>query len=130
MRTDIETMERNDRATLWVANGVNDYSEPTVSEPVEIDVRWESRRGERGDAQGNVVVYDAVVVVDRVIPIQSILRLGTIADYRASDTDDLLLYSVVDFSGIPDLKGRNTRRLAYCKRYSNQLPEIADRVYG
>ena len=64
----LEVMDRTQKAVLWVFSGITDETgKPLVNAPVELDVRWEYRTGELTRASGEVVGFQAAVVLDRVI---------------------------------------------------------------
>ena len=121
----IESSCRFQKAVWWAMTGTayDNYGEPLVSDPVEIDVRWENVRKDILDPQGNTVEVDAVVVVDRDMSVGDILWLGTLYDLPGtSETPTLDIREVVSFSSIPDLKGRYYRRVVMLKRLSDELP--------
>lgn len=110
------------KAVLWMAsaNVFDGYGEHKVSAmKVPLDVRWEEGNAEAIDPQGNVIAIDALVVVDREITIGSIMWQGCIVDVADPPVN---LYEVFTRNGVPDLKGRNMRRVVGLKRYSNELP--------
>ncbi len=118
----LETACRNQKAVLWMANGFDSFGERKVNAAVSIDVRWETKTGQTLDAQNNIVAIESNAVVDRDIVIGSILWLGNIDDIATPPVD---LRQVVGFGGIPDVKGRNTRRTVLMTRFSDELPALA-----
>ena len=117
-----ETTSRHQKAVYWEANGFDDNGEPKVDAAVDLVVRWEQKRGEALNAQGNTIASDATVVVNRDIVVGSIMWLGILDDVASPPVD---LWQVIDFSRIPDVKGRVDRRVVLLMRYSNELPELA-----
>ncbi|MHC4686853.1 MAG: hypothetical protein ACYTEW_21465 [Planctomycetota bacterium] len=117
-----ESSDRKQKAVLWAATGFSDYGRHKVSDPVEIKVRWEERRREFTDANGNTIAVDASVVVDREVAVGSIMWLGKKADLA---TPPVNLKEVVGYGAIPDVKGRKIRRTVLLTRYSNELPALA-----
>ncbi len=120
----LENSSRHQKAVLWAAsaaNGVHDYGVPKVSAKVQILVRWEERRQEAVDPDGNTIAVDIVAVVDQDIVIGSILWLGDIDDVATPPVD---LKQVVTFSKPPDIKSRNFRRVVGLIRHSNKLPTL------
>lgn len=110
-------------AVYWKSTGFDTHGEPTITSAVELCVRWEEVNTEVIDANGNSVGVDAVVVVDREIPDGSILWLGAIQDLPGTgETPTSNIYTVVKYSSIPDIKGRNYRRLVYLRRRNDELP--------
>ena len=118
----LETHDRRQDAVLWVANGTDDYGEAKVDAKVPLKVRWVEKQQETTDPQGNLILSDVVVVVDRVIPVNSIMWLGKEDDVADPPVD---LHQVVRYNQTGDLKNRNIRRVVYLIRYSNELPVLA-----
>lgn len=111
----LETKDRRQAALLFARTGSDDYGEPTVAEPIEIRVRWNTKRTEVQDANGSTIALDAVVVVDRVISIGSRMWLGEEADWygTGSGTDesqDQEMHVVRTYDEVKDVKARHTRR--------------------
>ncbi|MFA5056509.1 MAG: hypothetical protein WC485_00210 [Opitutaceae bacterium] len=117
----LERQFRHQSAVLWESAGTDDYGNPTVLEPVELFVRWNRLMHNVADARGRVVDLDALVVVDREIPIDSIMWLGRMDEMPAQPTN---LKRVVDYTETPDIKGRNIYRTVGLKNYSNALPAL------
>lgn len=117
----IETADLHQKAVLLSASGYDDYGEHKVGTAVEINVRWESGQREALDPSGATIAADALVFVDRAIPIGSILWLGTLAAYKALATKSNLM-EVINYREIPDLKARHYRREVTVMRYSDELP--------
>ena len=121
----IEAAWRFQDALYWPASGFDAYGNPDVdmtADPVELKVRWEQVSPESLDAQGNTVNYDAVVVVDREIPIGSVFWQGTLDSLfpLGSPPTSELMY-VKTYSDIPDIKGRHHRRLVYLMRLADTV---------
>jgi len=116
----LEESDLHEYAVLWSAGGVDDYGNPTVSAPVEIPCRWLIGMRESLDAEGNIIGVSDTVIVDRAIPIGSILWKGRLKDLPSSPTD---LKQVIEYRETPDVKGRKRRRMVLLSRYSDQLPE-------
>lgn len=119
-----ETSNRYQHAVLWERTGADRYGEPTRGEPVELRVRWVQKRGEVTDAQGNRTPLDAAVVVDRQIPVGSLLWLGTLDSWQGTGSvgADSELHEVVTYSETPDVKGRVALRSVGLKRFRDALP--------
>ena len=117
----IERSDRKQRSVLWAATGFDDYGEHKVNDPVEIKVRWEEKRRESVDNDGNTIAVDATVVVGREIAVGSIMWLGKKADLAVPPVN---LKEVVGYGAIPDVKTRNIRRTVLLVRYSNELPTL------
>lgn len=130
-----ETAFREQKAIAWLASGFNREGQHKVVFPgIELDVRWTDTQGEALDARGNLISTDANVIVDRDIPIGSIMWKGDQEQLEAavpgtgtgldlSPTSDL--YEVVAVTISPDLKARETYRDVRLKRYSDTMPDPA-----
>lgn len=116
----IEVKSLHQRGVLWRAYATDGHGSPTIEPPVEIPVRWEESDRESVDAQGTVRILNAEVWVDRFIPNESIMRLGTLLDLP---TNPDMLMVVIDCPSTPDLKGRSTQYSVLLMRYSNTLPD-------
>lgn len=117
----LEVSDLKQKAVLWANNGLDDYGQPKVSAPVEINVRWvwSKELNETPTESGEVIVGE--VAVDRVIEAESILWLGTLASLPATKTD---LCKVVGYRETPDVKGRNPRRSVTIVKFNDTLPAI------
>ena len=122
----LESLDRKQKAAYWeaytAANQLDNYGQRNVKSPVELKVRWVEGQREMLDAQGNSIAVDATAVVDRVIPLGSILWLGALADVPNPITQ---LHEVISRENTPDIKGRNMRRTVGLKRFRDALPTIA-----
>jgi len=116
-----ESNLRFQTAVYWKASGHDNYGQPKVTTPVEIQVRWEKGRNESTGPNGELQAIDGTLVVDREIPIGSILWLGVLADYVSTDTK----MQVLDYKETPDIKNRNVHRAVTVKRYTDTLPTLA-----
>lgn len=123
----LETSDLHQKAVLWPFLNYDRFGQPVVSDDhEEIPVRWEWGHREMLDSKGNTIGVDAVVVVDRRITLGSNLWLGESQDVPAgtsftSERNELC--QVIFYSEIPDIKGREVRRLVgliRLKSYSNQ----------
>jgi hypothetical protein len=125
---DMELAFRTQKACLWAAAGVSDEGEPVrAAAPVELAVRWQTRRDEAGDPLTGVVGRDGTVVLDRDVAVGSVLWEGSLADLAAlpAGTGPTPLLEVVSTTKTPDLKGRAVRRTAGLRRYKDVLPPTA-----
>jgi hypothetical protein len=120
----IETDERNQAAVLWPAAAPDAYGRAQVGDPVELDVRWEWRLSEMTDPEGSRITVDATVVVDRDVPIHSLMGLGELADWDATGTGpgDFDRMEVVARRITPDIDGREIRRTLGLRRYRSSNP--------
>lgn len=131
-----ETAYRTQKALLWPASGFDAYGQPKVGEPVELLVRWNAKRREATDPQGNSIMLDATVVVDREVAVGGTMWLaadqspgsGTALSQwygtGSGDVDDEVM-RVAIYSETPDLKGRVARRTVGLQRFRDTLPERA-----
>lgn len=119
----VELTGRKTNAVLWVANGVDKNGEHKVSSPVNIKIRIEETYIEQINEEGVPESLDASIMVDRVIPRGSIIRLGTVATLPSPVTTGLM--EVVNMEDIPDVKGRKHQRSVTVKKYKGKLPTVA-----
>lgn len=113
---------RFQKAVLWTFAGYDGHGDVKVNAAAEIDVRWEERRRETLDANGNSIAIDATVVLGQEIAVGSILWLGALADVA---TPPVNLKQVVVYNSTPDVKAREFRRTVGLVKYSNELPTLA-----
>ncbi len=118
----LESDCREQDAVLLEADDYNNDGEPTTAAAVALKVRWEDGQGQIQDGQGDVVTYDATVIVGQVVPMESVLYLGT-EEVRTADTDPEY-YRVVGTKSIPDVKGSNFRRTVFLARLSGTAPAL------
>lgn len=122
-----ETNDRHQFAVVWTAAGYTRTGDKKVSAGTQLSVRWEdnpsfgSRRGDKDDE----TEVDAKIVVAEDVAVGSIVWEGKTADLPTPVTDVTSLYEVVNFSRIPDVKGRHIRRVCGLKKWSDALPELA-----
>jgi hypothetical protein len=120
----LATKRLHQYAVLWMASGShNATGEPTLNTPTEIKVRWEENRAETLDSKNDRVAIDANVAVDREITEGSILWKGKLLDHTTGTSTNYK--QVVAYSEIPDVKGRNPRRLVTLIKHSDTLPDLA-----
>lgn len=116
----IETAGRHQKAVLWRADGFDAYGNVLLLDAHEIDVRWEEGRKEAVSPDGSPVAIDAYVVVDREVPIGSVLWLGALADLPSPPTN---LKRVEFYLDVPDIKGRISHKTLALMKYSDDLPD-------
>jgi hypothetical protein len=117
----MEVADHNDKVVLYEASGVDDYGNPTVLSPVELNCRWEDAAREVITPDSGVVACDAVIFVSREIPVGSLIWRGALTDLPVTPTN---LKQVIRSNSIPALKKRFVQRDCMLMRYSNKLPEI------
>ena len=120
---DIEHAWRYQKAVYWEANGYDNYGQPKVDAAVELDVRWEDIYEEALDSQGNTIALDAMVVVDREVPVGSIFWKGALEDYEALSSPSGYKQAMY-YGDIPDIKGEYTRQTVKLMRFSDELPDL------
>jgi hypothetical protein len=119
----IEVSGLDQKAALWVSRNISDdHGEPTVSAGVEINVRWEKKTYEAITSDATPVAITGVIHVDRVIPEDSIMRLGTLASVPSPPD---YLVQVVSYDEVPDVKGREYQRTVTVRKWKDDLPAIA-----
>lgn len=124
----LEKMDLNQTAVLWLKLSENQYAQPVVNPVgVEIRVRWNDKRTQRQDKDGNPIFYDATVVVSQDVPVDSILWLGELADIPGSadpPVPESDLFKVSKINTALDLKGRpnHRRRELMLDRFNDTLP--------
>ncbi len=64
---------RFQKAVLWTFAGYDGHGDVKVSAAVEVDVRWEERRSETLDVNGNSIAVDATAVVGQEISVGSVM---------------------------------------------------------
>lgn len=121
---------RRQDAVLWPFSGFDEYGRPTVGEPVELRVRWESKSETITIPSGAVVGLDALVVLDREVTIHSLMWLSPYTDREplehwygeGSAGDSTGLMEVILYEEVPDIRSRFPYRTAGLNFYKDQLP--------
>ena len=129
----VETMDRNDAALLWVRVGRTRRGEPKVAPLVALDprdgtgVRWVEKNSTLQRPDGTTVTATVRVIVDRPIPLYSVMWKGRVDDLPGSaDFPEGDLFQVVRYAETRDLKGvpENTRRSVDLAPFHDAFPEI------
>lgn len=126
----LETTDLHDDAVLWTATGrVDAFGRYEVTdEAVDLKCRWVDGQREALTPQGEPLALDATVVVDRDVPVGSIMAKGTLADWGLVGTGDVgetgTLMQVKTADQARDLKNRFTRRTVGLMIYRGSLPTI------
>lgn len=120
----------NEDALLWAKAGVDDYGEPTVSFPVQIEVRWENRQTVMRNPQGDPITVDATVVAYEEIEVGSLMWEGGFDDVPGSGTGsdqvpESDLMEVVAFETMMDLRGIVQSRRYGLKFFRETAPRYA-----
>lgn len=114
--TGLETDDLLQKATLYpvVAGASADgFGSLKVDKGVEIACRWRFSLNTKPDPQSNTVQTVTTVVVDREIPLGSILKRTT----------DKVLYEVTGYDEKWDVNAESARRTVTVTRWNGQLPE-------
>lgn len=104
---------------LWPSIGVDADGEAKVGPAVQVLTRWEQGRGNTSRPHSAEESVTATIIVDRVVPIGSILWKGKINAVPEVIHD---LVRVMDYREVPDIKGRNKQRLVLVSAYSDKIP--------
>jgi hypothetical protein len=115
----VETFDCIDYAVLWEVLDYDNYAVVKVAEPVEILVRWVDTETDSNDAEGNKLTISAEVSAKQVIPVQSVMWHGRLADVPDPPTNLLQVKMAKD---TPDVKGRNRRYTFSLTKYKDKLP--------
>jgi len=115
----LEISSLHEKAVLYAKSSFNKFGEQTVSTAVEIDARWELGVALNIDLFSTTKEADGIVWVDRDITNHSLLYQGGKSDLPSPVTD---LYEVIDFTKIPDIKGRHPERVCLVRKFNDTLP--------
>lgn len=121
----IESSDRHQYAVMWVPSGYTQTGDKEVSEGVELSVRWEDNISSPRPEKGDEVQFDARIVVNQDIELGSLFWLGKEEELPDPVSSVTKLYEVIDFKSVPDVKGRNFRKVCLLKKWSNTLPDLA-----
>lgn len=106
-------MLRYDKAVYWApqldeqGNVLNDnYGNVLLSDPTEIQVRWQDEQDEIVNNQGRVVITCAKVFTDRDVIVGGIMWHGLLANINESQLpfDNLNAVEIKKFNNIPGLR--------------------------
>jgi hypothetical protein len=102
----ISTRHLKQTATLWTAGATDVYGNPTFSAPVTVPCRWEDKQTKAIDFQGNDIISNSIVYVDRDYTMGDYLMLGT----SVSATPPSIAKEVRNFSKVPNLRATDFTR--------------------
>jgi hypothetical protein len=124
----LETFDLRDDAVLWPVEGADSRGRLTRGEPVEVKVRWRPTTEDVQDANGQVVSITARAGMDREVPVDSWMWLGTLDDWygEGSAGRPAGLLQVVRVDWAKDDKGRRVRYNVALKRSKDRLPDLAE----
>lgn len=117
-----EVMDLRQRAVLWAASGYDSYGEAKIGPPVEVAVRWLTKRRTILDAQGNTIALDAQAIVKQFVSENSLIWLGTIASWMEARPALPEVCQVKTYGQTPDIKKRNTRYELGLLRWKSTAP--------
>ncbi len=123
---DFETMDLEQAAVWWPATGVNDNAEPTRGNPTQIECRWEIKRRQTVNAQGQPIALDATaIVVDDVQP-GDFLWLGALDDWNSTGSvgDASEVMEVLTYAETPDIKNRFVRKTLGLGYFAGNPPVV------
>ena len=94
-------------------------------------MRWNTRRNRALDPQGNTILLDASAVVEREIPVGSIVWLGELAEWSGTGSGDVEteLMEVKTYRETPDVRNGEVRRVIGMMKYKGVLPTIGWSTY-
>ena len=113
---------RKQTAVYWAlasldSGGVafDDYGQPMLTDPVEIECRWEDKVEEFIGPDGTKMISRAVVYVDRDVDIGGVLMLGEEDDILDEDNpkENNGAWEIKQFSKIPNFRATEFLRTAY-----------------
>jgi hypothetical protein len=118
--TGLEVSDLVQKATLWPKSTASAgiFGNPRIGPRVEIDCKWQFKALLSSAANSLALSVVGTVWVDRAIPIESILRRGTVAEPL-----EPTLYVVVAYSEIPDINCWEFRRSVMVSLWNDTLPE-------
>jgi len=118
------------KANLWATDGSQDrYSQPIISStPVQVACRWNQTRSLTTDAENNVIVLDATVVVAQPIITGSWMQWLLPADEQGSSSQDQEIHIVKTVAVTYDIKGQAVYRQLGLMRLRNQAPSASSQV--
>lgn len=119
-----EVSDRPHDAVYWPFVRYDGNGEVIVSsQAVALKVRWNDVFRQITDPKGNLVTIDAAIIVDRIIPVGSIIWRGNINDLDPVSPvppDSIRLVKVSNSTD--DLKGRHTMNWIGAMRYRDKMP--------
>jgi len=125
----LETMDRYQFAVYWevLPGRFDKHGQAIVSDdPIQLKVRWNFKRTQNIDAEGQPIALDGTVISDRELKPDSLLWPGKLVDLPPgsdfSEYDDEL-YVVRTASVTKDLKSRFIRYEFGLVRFRSTLPD-------
>ena len=96
----------NQKAIWWASDDHDEFGKPSYATPVEIDCRWEDEREEFINANGDQIISNSKLIVDRDMNEKDRLKLGELDS--TVDNDPYVetgTWEVLRFAAHPDTKG-------------------------
>ena len=105
----------NQAAVYWAKIGVDNYGNPTFSDPIEISCRWEDIINEVVDASGTTIISKTKVLVDRDVLVGGVLYLGELESAMTSENveDYSDAYEIKVFGKVPNIDADEFVRIVY-----------------
>lgn len=96
-------------------DGFDDYGQPVVTSPMELDCRWEDRAEEYIGADGTMLISRSVVFVSEDVEVGGILMLGELTDITdaVNIKENEGAWEIKSFSKVPNLKATLFVRTAF-----------------
>ena len=123
-----ERSELLQNAVLWTFLGMVD-GEPLLAPPVELTyptgLRFDTVRVDTKDSKGQKITLDGTAIVNQQIPVNSLLWIGTLADWYGSGSitvPDSEVMQVVKYDETPDLKNREATKTIGLMRWRGKAP--------
>lgn len=115
-----ETSNRYQTAVLWPTTTPDAFGQLQVGSPIEIRVRWNTKRSEAQGPNGGTITLDGQASVLQDIAIGSHMWLGTLEDFygtgSGSAEEDTEVMRVATFNATPDIKNRYQQRTVGLQR--------------
>lgn len=120
---DMEVQELNQKAVFWPAPTYDNYGDPVIGPGTEIWVRWVGKSSGGQSANANAVGVTITVIVDRVMPVGSLIWKGRFGDMPTlAFVPDSGVMQVTAYNETTDIRGRSVRRSVQASRFKSTLP--------
>ena len=117
-----EKRDMHQTAVFWEFAGNNPDGEPVLYNPEEISVRWVENIIEGSDPRSTQSSSKITVNFTRQLSVDSLLRLGTLAESVAAGNDNLK--QVMKSGAVPDLKNRRSTFTMELISFNDRLPTL------
>src|SRR5690554_2816461 len=102
----LEYADHYDTVVCWFASGIDQYGRNTVSQPKELEGRWEFAIREILSNDGAKVLAEVTLHVSQEIPIGTIVWKGSLSELPTDEADITDLYEVFVREEVSSLKGK------------------------